>query len=353
MTPLDIPADAAAAGTKPPPDRFRGKVRHWLDEHRSGLMLAATVALASSFLAEHYGAPAMLFALLIGMAFNFLAEHPRAGAGIAFSSKTLLRIGVALLGLRLTFADVTQLGLSPILGVFGLLLLTLAGGVLMARLFRRPLAFGLLTGGSVAICGASAALAIAAVLPRHHIREEDVLFTVVGVTALSTIAMVVYPILFAALGLTEIEIGYLIGATIHDVAQVVGAGYSVSDTAGDIATFTKLLRVAMLPVVLIVVAMCYRNEPGGAARLPWFVVVFMALMLLRNLVPLPDLLLGFANEASRFMLLTAIAALGVKTSLAQMFAQGPRGFLMIGFETLALLLLALAFAHWGMVGGQD
>jgi uncharacterized membrane protein YadS len=122
----------------------------------------------------------------------------------------------------------------------------------------------------VAICGASAALAIAAVLPRRHIRAEDVLFTVVGVTALSTVAMVIYPVQFAALGLTEIEIGYLIGATIHDVAQVVGAGSSVSDTAGDIATFTMLLRVAMLPVVLIVVTLRYCNEPGGVARIPGF-----------------------------------------------------------------------------------
>ncbi len=314
-------------------------------------MLAATIALASSFLAEHYGAPAMLFALLIGMAFNFLADHPKSHDGIAFASRTMLRLGVALLGLRLTFADVSQLGLVPILGVFGLLLLTLAGGVLLARAFGRPLAFGLLTGGAVAICGASAALAIAAVLPKSRIREEDVLFTVIGVTTLSTVAMVVYPVLFASLGLTEIERGYLIGATIHDVAQVVGAGYSVSETAGDIATFTKLLRVAMLPLVLIVVALCYRNEPGGAARLPWFVVAFMGLMLLRNILPLPDSLLSAVNETSRFMLLIAISALGVKTSMAQMFAQGPRGFLMIGAETILLLIMALAFAHWGMALG--
>ena len=339
---------AGAADGNEAPSGARGRLKGWMDLHRGGLTLAATIALASSFLAEHYGAPAMLFALLIGMAFNFLADHPKSQAGIAFSSRTLLRFGVALLGLRLTFADVSQLGLTPILGVVGLLLLTLGGGVLIARLMGRPLAFGLLTGGSVAICGASAALAIAAVLPRRHIREEDVLFTVVGVTALSTVAMVIYPVLFAALGLTEIEIGYLIGATIHDVAQVVGAGYSVSDTAGDIATFTKLLRVAMLPVVLIVVALCYRNEPGGVARLPGFVVAFMALMLARNFLPLPELALTFVNEASRFLLLTAISALGVKTSLAQMFASGPKGFLLIGAETLLLLGMALAFAHWVM-----
>lgn len=337
--------ESAASG------RFGGRWPRWraaAAAARGGLILAVTVALAASFLGEHYGAPAMLFALLIGMAFNFMAMDARAEPGIQFASRTLLRIGVALLGLRLTFEDVSQLGWTPVAGVAGLLALTLLAGVAIARAFGRPLAFGLLSGGAVAICGASAALAIAAVLPKRHIREEDVLFTVVGVTALSTVAMVIYPVLFGALGLTDLEIGYLIGATIHDVAQVVGAGYSVSETAGDIATFTKLQRVALLPVVLVAVALCYRREAGGGVGLPWFVVVFTVLMLARNLLPLPEALLTAVNEASRFLLITAIAALGVKTSLKQMFAQGPRGFYVIGIETLVLLLMAVGFAHFVM-----
>lgn len=323
----------------------------WAATYKGGLTLAATIALAASFLSEHYGAPAMLFALLLGMAFNFMASDPRAEPGLAVASKTLLRLGVAFLGLRLTFEDVALLGWTPVLGVAGLLVLTLDLGLLVARAMGRPAAFGLLTGGSVAICGASAALAIAAMLLKRHLREEDVLLTVVGVTALSTVAMVAYPVLFGALHLTEVEIGYLIGATIHDVAQVVGAGYSVSETAGDIATFTKFQRVALLPVVLLAVALAYRGEPGGGLRLPWFVVAFTALMIARNLLPLPELLLEAVNGTSRFLLLTAVAALGVRTSLAQIFATGGRGFAAIGIVSLALLGMALAFAHFVMVGG--
>ncbi|MDP3341338.1 MAG: putative sulfate exporter family transporter [Frigidibacter sp.] len=324
-------------------------MRRWFGQVKGGLLLSVTIAFAASFLSEHYGAPAMLFALLLGMAFNFLAVDPRAAPGITFSSQTVLRLGVGLLGLRLTFGDITDLGLVAVLGAAGLLLLTLAAGTLIARLFGRSLAFGLLTGGSVAICGASAALAIAAVLPRRHLSEQDVIFTVVGVTALSTLAMVLYPVLFAALGLTEVQSGWLIGATVHDVAQVVGAGYSIGEEAGDIATFTKLLRVAMLPVVLIVVSQAYRSEAGGPVGLPWFVVLFMALMLLRNLLPMPAPLLEAVSEASRFMLLTAIAALGVKSSLKEMFAAGMQGFAVIGLETLVLLAMALSFVGliWG------
>ena len=99
----------------------------------------------------------MLFALLLRMAFNFLAVNPRVGSGIDLASRTLLRFGVALLGLRLTFEDVAQLGWAPVLGVFGLLVVTMASGLLIASTLGRSRAFGLLTGGAVAICGASAA----------------------------------------------------------------------------------------------------------------------------------------------------------------------------------------------------
>lgn len=321
------------------------RARNWMLLHRGGIVLAITIALASSFLAEHYGAPAMLFALLIGMAFNFMADGPQTAEGISFCSRTLLRYGVALLGLRLTFADVSQLGATPIIGVVAMLAMTLFGGVVFARLSGRSTAFGLLTGGSVAICGASAAMAIAAVLPRKYLNKEDILLTVVGVTAMSTVAMIVYPMLFRSLGLSDVESGYMIGATIHDVAQVVGAGYSVSDTAGDIATFTKLLRVALLPVVLLSVALVFRKEAGTTAGLPWFVVAFIILMVVRNVVPLPELLLTFVNDTSRFLMVVAISALGVKTSLEKLFAPGVQGLALIAVDTLFLLGQAIVFAH--------
>ena len=188
-------------------------------------------------------------------------------------------------------------------------------------------------------------MAIAAVLPKRFLKEEDVLLTVVGVTAMSTIAMIAYPVLFRYLGLADVEIGYMIGATIHDVAQVVGAGYSVSDTAGDIATFTKLLRVALLPLVLLAVAVIFRKEAGGTAGLPWFVIAFIVLMILRNFLPLPEALLNFVNDTSRFLLVVAISALGVKTSLQKLFAPGLKGLLLIAVDTLLLLGQAIIFAH--------
>ncbi len=313
----------------------------WVMQVWAGTVVAATVTLAAQFLAGRSGLPVMLVALLIGMCFNFLDGSPRTGPGLTFCSQVLLRVGVALLGLQLTFSDIAGLGVGSVVGVAGLLAATIGFGILSARAFGFPAAFGLLTGGAVAICGASAALAIAALLLPRHLSEKDVLVTVVGVTALSTVAMIAYPVLFTSLGFSEQQAGYLIGVTIHDVAQVVGAGYSIGEEAGDIATFSKLLRVAFLPLVLLVIATAFRPGNGASVRLPWFVVAFVGLMLLRNAVPLPDAGVEAMGDLSRFLFVMAISALGVKTSLGHLFRSGRGGIGLIAVQTCFLLVCAL------------
>lgn len=288
----------------------------------------------------------MLFALLIGMALHPLSRRPAAAPGLALASRQGLRVGVALLGLRLAFEDIASLGVAPVLTVALLVALTVGSGTLIAVRLGRSAGFGLLASGSVAICGASAALAIASVLPEREAGERDVLFVVAGVTGLSTLAMVLYPLLFGALGLAEVQSGFLIGATIHDVAQVVGAGYSVGPEAGDVATYVKLQRVALLPVVLILGGWALRRRGGASAGgplagLPWFVVAFAALVVAGNLLALPGWLTGAADAASRALLLTAIAGLGVKTSVVEMARLGPRHAAAVVLPTLVLLGLGL------------
>lgn len=321
-------------------------VRGW-HELAPGIGIALTIAAAASFLGEHYGAPTMLFALLIGMAFNFLASDGPCAPGIAFASKTLLRLGVALLGLRVTFNEVLSLGLGSILAVLGLMALTIATGFAAARLFGRKWRFALLTGGAVAICGASAALALAAVIPPNEKSERNTLFTVVAVTTLSTVAMIVYPILFKLLGMNDLETGFLIGATIHDVAQVVGAGYSVSDAAGETATIVKLMRVSMLPVVLLIVIACLRSNAATGARpsVPWFVTVFAVLVALNSFIGVPELISSTSADLSRWLLVTAIAALGMKTSLRAMTEVGGGHIGVVLIETLVMLGAAIVLVR--------
>lgn len=321
-------------------------IRSRWESHFSGLLLALVIAAAATFLSEHYGAPVMLFALLIGMAFHFLSDNPACAEGIEFSAKTLLRFGVGLLGLRLSVGDVESIGLVPVLAVAGFVLATLGCGALMSFLLGRRMAFGLLAGGSVAICGASAALAIVSVLPPRADREQDALFVVIGVTALSTIAMVAYPVLFQALGMSDIESGFLIGATIHDVAQVVGAGYSISDEAGVIATFIKMLRVALLPAVMLLVMLSFSGAQSQRLQLPWFLVMFVALAVLANSGFVPETVIAVTGDLSRWCLVVAISALGVKTSLAKFVKVKPSYGAILVVETVFLLSIAIIFVMW-------
>ncbi|WP_420393866.1 YeiH family protein [Acuticoccus sp.] len=310
-----------------------------------GLGIALTVALASRFISEHYGAPVMLMALLIGMAFSFLSEPgSRCAAGIAFASRTVLRLGVALLGLGITVQQVVSLGLPVVAIVLIGVATTIGAAILLSRALGRGTRFGVLTGGATAICGASAALAISAALPQDKDKERDTIFAVIGVTTLSTVAMIVYPILAGFIGLSDRAAGVFMGATIHDVAQVVGAGYSVSQEAGDTATIVKLFRVALLAPVVIGVSLAFATRgrsAGGGPPIPLFVVGFVALVVVGSANLVPAAVAEPVLELSRWCLITAIAALGMKTSLKTLAEVGGRAVGLLVAITVILAALGL------------
>ena len=193
-----------------------------------GIMLATVIAVAASFVSEHYGGPKFLYALLIGIAFHFLSEDARCVPGIEFSAKKLVRIGVALLGARIVMADVSALGLWGILGLAGAVILTMTFGVLMARALRLPPMLGLLSGGGTGICGISATMAISATMPQTAENERNTLMTAIGIASLSTVVMVLYPLWVRWLDMSVAEAGLFLGGAIHDVTQVVGAGNILS-----------------------------------------------------------------------------------------------------------------------------
>ena len=290
----------------------------------------------------------LLFALLLGMALNFLTEDKRLAPGIQFVAGSVLRIGVALLGLRLTLENVSVLGLPTVLALAMGVTATVLAGVVFAGMLGLERDLGLLAGGATAICGASAALAIASVLPQREGHEKRTTLVVIGVTALSTAAMVFYPTLTVWLGLDNTRAGIFIGATIHDVAQVVGAGFSLSREAGDAATITKLIRVAFLMPVLVCMALVLRGRSagsGGAPLLPWFAVVFALLMLLNSTGVVAVAVQQAASQASQVCLVVAIAAVGLKTSLRDVASLGWRPVLLLVLLTLLLAMLAAAFLH--------
>lgn len=312
-----------------------------------GLLLSATIALAVRFVSDRLGGPAMLYALLFGMAFNFLTEDEQFARGIRFASRNILRIGVAMLGLRITTGEVVELGWPVVALIVVSVVATILIGGLIGRVFGLKGDQSILSAGAVAICGASAALAIASVLPSHKDHERNMILTVAGVTTLSTLAMVFYPVFVTYLEYDNATAGIFLGATIHDVAQVVGAGYMISDQTGEISTLVKLIRVACLvPVVITISLVMHRRRSADSKSeplLPWFLVVFVALVIVNSLGWVSADAQTMLTPVSSWCLLTAVAALGVKTSLKALADVGP--------APIGVMLIQTVFLAGFVIGG--
>lgn len=316
-----------------------------------GLLLCLTVAMAAGFMAQQYGGPQVLYALLIGLALHTVGTAGALAAGVEFCSRTLLRLGVALLGARITLPVIFELGAASALVIALAVVATLAVGWLLAKRLRLPVEQGVVSGGAVAICGVSAALAIASVFPRRPELERFTLLVAAGVTLLSTVALVLYPLLTNVLGFTIPQTGLFLGGAIHDVAQVVAAGMIVSPQAADSATVVKLFRVALLvPVVLaLALALGWRSRTHGAVAarpplLPWFLVAFCVLAALASAGMIAPPAVAAASAASSWLLVVAIAAVGVKSSPAELVRMGWAPAILLVGETLFIGALVLAGA---------
>jgi uncharacterized integral membrane protein (TIGR00698 family) len=319
-----------------------------------GAVLSAAIALAATFIAQLHEGPQMLYALFFGIVCNQFGTEARTRPGIEFCARQVLRLGVGLLGARITAEQIAALGWFSAGIVMAAMVTTMACGVLLAGRLQMTRARGVLAGGAVAICGASAALAIAAVLPREKHGDRFTLIVVIGVTVMSTAAMVIYPLVARALSLPQELAGLFIGATIHDVAQVVGAGYTLGPQTGDIATVVKLFRVALLALVVLVVGWVFRaermrSEPVHAARqplVPWFLWLFVAMVAINSLGALNAPLQQALGWSSRACLVVAITALGMKTSFMQLAQAGWRPVVLILVETVWMAVFVLAAIVW-------
>lgn len=316
--------------------------------------MCAIIAVSAQFIAEHYGAPAMLMALLLGLAMHPFGDSTgRAADGVKFSASTLLRIAVALLGVRISFDVFVGLGPKLVLLVVGALILTVGFGFVAAKALGRGWRLAILTSGAVSICGASAALAISALLPKNEFTDRNLSFTVFGVTILSTLAMILYPIIINLTGLNDEQAGIFLGGTIHDVAQVVGAGFSISDAAGETATSVKLIRVSLLaPFVLILGLIMARldleTQKDGKRPpiVPPFVLAFAILVTLSSFGVFPQWLKDFLTTVSQWFMLMAIAGVGIKTELKRLVEIPKQSIALLCFETVFIAVVIFYGLHW-------
>lgn len=317
-------------------------------DHAPGLLVAVAATLAAGYLATTYGAPLALMALLVGLGLNFLATDPRLAPGLGLAARDLLRVGIILIGVRVTASDVTAIGWAGFAAIVSIMAATFATGLVLARALGFSAAFGTLAGGAVAICGGSAAMALAATLGERRVSQAQVTMVLVGIAAVGAAAMALYPAIAMALGLSVPAAGFLMGAAIHDVAQAVGAGQAVSAEAGTTATIVKLSRVALLAPMLLLVATAFRTGDGGTAKtplVPAFLVGFFAVAALNSFGLIPPPAGAAMAGLSNWLLAMAIAAAAIRSPMRDLLAAGPRPLLVIGGASLVALALALLAAY--------
>lgn len=320
-----------------------------------GLALSLAVAVAAVSLeplVQHiFPLPPMVVALVIGIALHAVAARPTFEPGTTWCVKKLLRVAIALLGVRIALADIANLGLGTGLLVLGSMALTIISGFLLARLLDVSAGYGALAGAATAVCGASATLATSSVIPHYPQKGADVAFTVVAANGVSTLVMVAYPAFCAIAGFDPHTTGVLLGATIHDMAQVVGAGYAVSEPVGNTAVIVKLFRVFLLLPVVLSIGWWFSQKGAshGAAKVPVpvFALVFLGLTVVNSLMlnvptlaPIYAPIRSMLVTASTWGLLVAIAALGLGTSLAAVLRIGWRHMIVFA-GTTAIIFFAV------------
>ena len=316
-----------------------------------GVAVAVAATMAAGYLSDHYGAPLTLMALLIGLALNFLGQERRLVPGLGFASRTLLRWGIVLVGVRVTLGQMIDLGPVALGAIVVILALTMVAGIVAARAMGFGAAFGVLAGGSVAICGASAAMALATTLGERRINQAQLALVLVGISAMSSAAMFAYPLLAHHFGFRDDQAGFMLGAAIHDVAQALGAGYSFSDSAGEVAAIVKLTRVALLAPVLAAVAWFFPSDGGKRGKVPvvpWFVVGFFVLAGINSTGAIPAAIGHGAQTLATALLACAVAATGIRAPMSALVGSGPRPLLIILIATLVALMLS-ALAAWAFI----
>lgn len=324
-----------------------------------GLGLSAALALASieagknAWLLAH-GFGALTVAIVLGMlmgntVFSRMGESYH--TGVTFSKQTLLRLGIILYGLRLTFQDIFQVGISGIVIDTCTLASTFAlASWLGVKVFKLERSAAMLIGAGSSICGAAAVMATGPVL---RARSDEVTVAVSTVVVFGSVAIFLYPVLHSLTWWQgHVDFGVYIGSTVHEVAQVVAAARSIDEHTANTAIITKMVRVMMLAPFLLLLPVFTRNGKDSAghadsqtktsltAGIPWFAFAFIGVVALNSLVSLPTVAVSTLIDADTFLLAMAMAALGLTTQLSSVRRAGMR----------PLLLGGVLFA-WLIIGG--
>jgi uncharacterized integral membrane protein (TIGR00698 family) len=337
-------------GMNTPPNATRATLS-WMP----GVVVAGVAALAAWGI--HWLVPAvplLTAAVVLGIVVGQLpfARSAVTGPlrpGLSTAAKRLMRIGVVLLGLKLSLGDIAGLGWVSILTTVLIVIVTFVGTMGLGHLFKLPGHQPLLVATGFSICGASAIGAMSGIVKS---KDEETATPVALVTLCGTLAIFVLPTLWHPLGLTSLQFGHWVGAGVHDVGQVVATAQIAGSAALAVAIVVKLTRVLMLAPMVAIAAVVERRRdvsPDPAAKrppiVPLFVAGFIVAVLVRSFIPLPDAVLDGADTLQTVLLAMALFGLGTAVRLRTLLGTGWRA-LVVGLLSWVLIAALALGAVW-------
>lgn len=311
-----------------------------------GLLLCALIALPAWLLGRAFpiiGSPVL--GILFGMLIAFWRRPEALNPGIAYTSKKILQLSIILLGFDMNLFNVVQTGSQTLF----LMLFTLTAAFLTAYVAGKLLKVegntNILVAVGTAICGGSA---IAATAPVIQARDEEVARAISTIFLFNVLAAFLFPILGHLMGMTDAQFGLWAGTAVNDTSSVVAAGYTFSDAAGDYAVIVKLTRTLMIiPITLALAFYTSRQQTSNQASyslsriFPWFILGFVAASILTTFLPLPEVLTDSLVQLSKFLIVMAMAAIGLNTNLVRLFKYGWRPILLGGICWFVLSVVSL------------
>ncbi len=321
-------------------------------EYLHGILIILLFALAAFYIGDFEVVKSMSFSpMIVGIVLGMIYANTLRAAlpatftpGIQFCSKRILRLGIILYGFRLTLQDVTEVGIPAIIVDALMVAITICGGVMVGKWLKMDKEISLLTSVGAGICGAAAVLGAESAL---RVKPYKTAVAVSTVVIFGTISMFLYPVLYrnGVFSISPELMGIFTGASVHEVAHVVGAGNAMGESVGSVAIIVKMIRVMMLvPVLLIISYTIARKASGsdapGKINTPWFAILFLVVIVLNSFIPLSDSVRNGINTFDTFLLTMAMTALGAETSFDKFKKAGSKPF-----------VLALILFCWLIVGG--
>jgi uncharacterized integral membrane protein (TIGR00698 family) len=300
----------------------------WLGSILPGLGLTFGIALVATAVQKFSGMAALsplVVAMVLGIiARNLIGTPVAARPGIGFTLRRVLRFAIVLLGFQLTLAQLRAVGVPGLAVISATLAATFVFTKWAGRLLGVERRLAELIAAGTSVCGASAVIATNTVTRGA---DEDVAYAIACVTVFGSLSMIAMPVLGEMLAMAPAHYGIWVGATVHEVAQVVGAGFQHSAEAGQAATVAKLSRVMLLAPLILVLGMLARrggHAAQGSAPTPWFVLGFIAVVLMNSALPLPEATQRDVVSLTAFLLTMALAAMGLETDIRKLRAKGIR-----------------------------